>query len=396
MKQNVVILRSSPTSVNSDPFAGVFARESVLQPSPMANFMVEEDELEASRFSSVSRHSDVVAIAPSMPMKLIPPVHEVPAASNSVQTAWGVSAVRADTSRFSGDGVVVAVLDTGIDSSHVAFQGVEIVERNFTDEGDGDAHGHGTHCSGTIFGRDVSGRRVGIARGVKKALIGKVLGANGGSSAQLSQAIRWALDHGANVISMSLGFDFPGFVKNLVDRGLPADIATSRGLVGYRANVKLFEALAALVRTSEAITQPAVIVAAAGNESRKNENDDWVVDVAPPAVSDGIISVAALGLAANRKLEAAYFSNRGANIAAPGVGIESAKLGGGIVSMSGTSMATPHVAGVAALWAEMLMQAGRLDALQLTARLLGTATTAPLIAGVTGYEVGLGLVQSPQ
>jgi subtilisin family serine protease len=81
--------------------------------------------------------------------------------------------VGADTSPFSGDGIVVAVLDTGIDASHPAFEGVDIVQKDFTGEGVGDQHGHGTHCAGTIFGRTSEGTRIGVAPGVKKALIGK-------------------------------------------------------------------------------------------------------------------------------------------------------------------------------------------------------------------------------
>ena len=61
-------------------------------------------------------------------------------------------------SPFTGLGIVVAVLDTGIDATHPAFAGVTLVKKNFTTEAAGDLHGHGTHCAGTIFGRDVSGK----------------------------------------------------------------------------------------------------------------------------------------------------------------------------------------------------------------------------------------------
>ena len=69
----------------------------------------------------------------------------------------------------------------------------------------------------------------------------------------------------------------------------------------------------------------------------------------PPAASDGFVAVAALKRGANDQFGVADFSNTGASVAAPGVDIVSAKAGGGYVSMSGTSMATPHVAGVVAL-----------------------------------------------
>ena len=74
------------------------------------------------------------------PMMIVPPGVEYadPAADGST---WGVKAVGADTSPFTGDGVIVSVLDTGIDAAHPAFAGVEIVQRDFTGEGDGDGHG---------------------------------------------------------------------------------------------------------------------------------------------------------------------------------------------------------------------------------------------------------------
>ena len=136
------------------------------------------------------------------------------------------------------------MLDTGIDASHPAFAGVELVQKDFTGEGDGDGHGHGTHCAGTIFGRDVENMRIGVARGVERAVIGKVLGSNGGgSSDEIIRAMLWALDEGANVLSMSLGMDFPGYVDQLVREGMPANLATSRALEAYRANVQLFDTL---------------------------------------------------------------------------------------------------------------------------------------------------------
>jgi subtilisin family serine protease len=338
-----------------------------------------------------------------MPMTLIQPILvtsrlDTPGAEPAANAVdWGVHAVAADSSPFSGDGIVVAVLDTGIDSAHSAFEGVTLVRRNFTnDPQEEDVHGHGTHCAGTIFGRDVDGTRIGVARGVKKALIGKVLGANGGGSDQIASAIQWAVHEGAHVISMSLGMDFPGFQKRLVEEfDFPPELATSRALEGYRLNVQLFEALARTVRSMAGFGKSTIIVAAAGNESRTDENPDFKIAVSPPAVSDGVISVAALGKGAAGFL-IAPFSNTGAMVAGPGVGITSAKRGGGLTSMSGTSMATPHVAGVSALWAQKLKGMGPLNPGLLTTRVVGSGITTALAPGFDPADIGSGMVTAPQ
>ena len=73
-----------------------------------------------------------------------------------------------------------------------------------------------------------------MARGVQKAVIGKVLGSGGGSSADLATAINWAYEQGADVISMSLGIDFPGYVKQLESQGVQTEPATSIALEQYR------------------------------------------------------------------------------------------------------------------------------------------------------------------
>ncbi|KAA0241667.1 MAG: peptidase S8 [Candidatus Brocadia sp. AMX2] len=369
MKEKHIVLRTTREATR-DVFLGPLLQPRGVESIP-AGLSVEVEEIDRGKILALTRNADVLAVAPSFPMRLITPFEDQAIARPAVgEIAWGVKAVGADTSPFTGDGVVVAVLDTGIDGSHPAFSGVNIVQKDFTGEGNGDQHGHGTHCAGTIFGRTVDGIRIGVASGVKNALIGKVLGAQGGSSEQIVSAIQWAVENGANVISMSLGMDFPGYVEWLKTQGFPSELATSRALEGYRENVQLFERLASLIRAQGAFLQATIIIAAAGNESRRDENPDFEIAVSPPAVAEGIISVAALGQGDNGFTVAA-FSNTGANVSAPGVGVLSAKLGGGLSSKSGTSMATPHVAGVAALWAEKIKKTGVLTAWQLTSRLIG-------------------------
>ncbi len=387
MAQKHIVLRSN-RSATGDIFLGPTPTE-----APSAGIKVDVEDLDPAKVGRLTQQRDVVAVAPSIPMKLVSPfdVTAQPAATSS----WGIAAVGADTTPFTGAGVVVSVLDTGIDAAHPAFAGVQVVEKDFTGEGDGDQHGHGTHCAGTIFGRDVAGARIGLARGVTKALIGKVLGNQGGSSESIVTAIQWAVENGAHVISMSLGIDFPGLVAELQADGFPPELAASRALEGYRANVQLFERLAALVRAQGAFRQATLTVAAAGNESQRNVDPRFVIAVSPPAVAEGIVSVAALGQSP-QGLTVAPFSNTGANVAAPGVAIVSAKPGGGLQSMSGTSMATPHVAGLAALWAEKIMGVAPLTGLQLTARLVASGTMTGLAPGVDPVDVGVGLVKAPQ
>jgi subtilisin family serine protease len=293
---------------------------------------------------------------------------------------------------LTGQGIRVAVLDTGIDAGHVAFQGVNVTQEDFTGDGNGDEVGHGTHCAGTIVGRDVNGFRFGVATGVTELLAGKVLGPNGGTTEALVNGLIWALRSGANVISMSLGFDFPGAVAAMVAQGLPIQPATSQALEAYRDNLRLFGALASFMQASNPFGHAALVVAASGNESERNAQKPYTIGVSPPAASEGFIPVAALGQAEDKSLSIAYFSNTGAMVAGPGVDIISAKAGGGFTQMSGTSMATPHAAGVAALWAESLMaSSGQIDAGILTARLVASGQLGALAAG----DVGAGLVQAP-
>ncbi|HEY8549610.1 MAG TPA: S8 family serine peptidase [Vicinamibacterales bacterium] len=392
MKNKYVILRESTS--RSGPRRGPRAGTAA---AAERTIEVEVDEMDRRRSREVARSGGVTAVAPVMPMRLIEPVlRAADVVEPTATTSWGVIAVGADTSPFDGSGMVVAVLDTGIDASHPAFAGMQLEQKDFTGAGNGDTHGHGTHCAGTIFGRDVDGVRIGVARGVQKALIGKVLGPGGGGSDQVTNAIQWAVENGANVISMSLGIDFPGFVKSLIEQdSLPEELATTIALEGYRQNVLLFERLTTFVRARAAFGQAALIVAAAGNESRRDEDPDFEIACSPPAVSEGIISVAALEESTNG-LKVANFSNTNALVSGPGVGVVSAKRGGGLISMSGTSMATPHVAGVAALWGQKLASPGPLVGEQWLARLVASATTTPLATPFDPTDVGAGLVQAPQ
>jgi subtilisin family serine protease len=401
LNQKMVVLRAPALRATRGPFDGPGARGLESTAHDIAEravgMTVELDENPSNEtINALQNDPTVLGFAPAMPMKLIEPLAADAAPAAAV--TWGVKAVGADTSPFTGAGVTVSVLDTGIDADHPAFAGVNLVTKDFTGAGSAeDENGHGTHCAGTIFGRDLDGQRIGVARGVQKALIGKVLGGpnDGGSSDALATAMLWAADNGAHVISMSLGMDFPGWVKDLVDlNGLPIPAATSIALEGYRANIRLFEQLANLLNARASIAQTTIIVAAAGNESERTGNPAYEINVAPPAAAFGITSVAALANGGGG-LTVAPFSNTMATVAGPGVGVFSAWLNGGTKTISGTSMATPHVAGVAALWAERLLAQGPLSPVLLQSKLIASGTFKPLKTGTDPVDVGAGLVQAP-
>lgn len=306
-----------------------------------------------SQAAQLAQDPDVKAVARTMPTRTIrlEQADIVPAATSAA--SWGIGYVGADTSAFTGAGVRVAVLDTGIDRNHPAFAGVTLTTRDFSGSGIEDVVGHGTHCAGTIFGRDVGNTRIGIARGVTDVLIGKVLGNNGsGESDMIFHALNWALEEKANVISMSLGFDFTSLVDHLVKVGWPIPLATSTALESYRANLRMFDAIMGMLRANAQFGGTPLVIAAAGNESDRETNPDFRIAASLPAAADGVLSVAAMG----HDGRVAPFSNYLASVTGPGIDIISAWPGGSLKTLSGTSMACPHVAGLAALWWESAQQ----------------------------------------
>ena len=288
------------------------------------------------------------------------------AAIDESQATWGLQAVRAVNSSFSGKGIRVAVLDTGCDLQHPDLQGRKIESKSFVSgEAAQDGHGHGTHCIGTSMGlkKPSTGPRYGVAYGAE-IYAGKVLSnAGSGSDSQILGGINWAIQNKCVVISMSLGS------------------ATAPG----QSYSRVYEAVAA-----RALRAGTLIVAAAGNES---DRPGQINPVGHPANCPSIMAVAALDPA----LGVAPFSNRGidpdggqVDIAGPGVGVYSSFLmPTRYRRLSGTSMATPHVAGVVALLAEA-NPAARGAAL---AQLL--TTRARRLARLSSADVGAGLVQAP-
>jgi subtilisin family serine protease len=238
----------------------------------------------------------------------------------------------------------------------------------------------------------VEGYRIGVARGVTDVLIGKVLSADSGGFADIADGLSWAFAEGAHVVSMSLGIDFRKHLTRLRER-FPEAEATSQALTDYGACVRVFDRLCEQLADVNGIYRGMLIVAAAGNESNRPE---YAVSVAPPANAFGVVSVGAIGRASGNptSLTVARFSNRLPTLCAPGMDIVSARLNGGLTSLSGTSMAAPHVAGVAALYAEeQVATAPKKFRPQLT--LQAILKGAKKLSALGREDVGAGLVQAP-
>ncbi|CRL52384.1 S8 family serine peptidase [Pseudomonas sp. URMO17WK12:I11] len=278
--------------------------------------------------------------------------------------AWGLLATKANASKYSGLGIKVAVLDTGLDLLHPDFSGRAVFANSFIPGVSTvqDGHGHGTHCTGTACGPllPVSGARYGVAHDAE-LLVGKVLSDQGsGRDGGILAGIDWAISNGSQIISMSLGADV-------------TSTSTAYEAAGKRA-----------------LDAGTLIVAAAGNNARRLNGEFGFVT--RPANSRTFMAVGAL---ANR-LQTANFSSRdtvlalgtSVDIAGPGVDIYSSwPLPAQFNVISGTSMATPHVAGIAALWAEASGDRGE----ALWQRLISNAKILPDPV----IDVGRGLVQAP-
>ncbi|WP_410649547.1 S8 family serine peptidase [Amycolatopsis sp. cmx-4-54] len=271
-----------------------------------------------------------------------------------------IGAPQAWQSGFTGKDVKVAVLDTGIDARHPDLAGKVVAAKDFSGGDDPtDRHGHGTHVASTILGSGAAsaGRLKGVAPDAG-LLAGKVLGDDGsGGWSEIISGMEWAVAEGAKVINLSLG----GADGEEVD---PLEAAVNR-------------------LTKE---HGVLFVIAAGNDGERGAGT-----VGSPGSADAALTVGAVDRADTTAPFSGKGPRRGDNavkpeITAPGVAIVAAKAGGGYQPMSGTSMATPHVAGAAALLAQQHPEWGPE---QIKAGLAGTAKPSE---GPTVFQQGTGRV----
>lgn len=249
----------------------------------------------------------------------LPPVFRGPSSEvrpMAGEANWGMAVLGVDRMRAitDGNGIKLGVVDTGIDRDHPILQNCAD-DRDFSGHGRGDRNGHGTHCSGTVFGTD---RGIGVCSGAV-GYHGKGLGDSGSGGSGLLTAIEWCAEQGCEVISNSWGGggvwpDWERQAQRLNDAGVWQ-------------------------------------VYAGGNSGPGTPNTDH------PGVSELVINVAAL----NMDLSPASFSSAGDKIdtSGPGVNIWSARPGGGYQMYSGTSMATPFMAGLLGLYRAALKLIGR-------------------------------------
>jgi subtilisin family serine protease len=373
-----ILLEHGFTVVESGATAESQVSESDLGTADVLVFRNLEIGILAGARDSLKRISDLVSADPSGPIVAVTRERVVkalnsPAGASQVLDAtatWGLNVTGIATSRFSGRGVRIAMLDTGLDMRHPDFSGR--VFGAFTpipNTNPQDVNGHGTQCTGIAAGPTVpsAAPRYGAA-GNCEIHVAKVLTDAGiGAQGWVIAGCDWAVARGCRVICLAL--------QDAVSPGEPPD--------------PVYEALG-----RKCLASGTLLIAAAGNKS--NRSIGSLRPVSSPANCVSIMAVGAVGIL-NGQMRVAEFSDAGGNgpgsdvdIAAPGVSIgSSCPLPLEYTIGSGTSQAAAFVTGIAAM---LLEQNPALSAVDLWRAVTQTARRIPFPSS----DVGSGLVQAPQ
>lgn len=284
-------------------------------------------ELPEEEIARLKQDPSVAYVVDNIKFTLIRPVEPLSAPSPEYVDSWGVLRIGSNVAAsrgYKGAGIKVAIVDSGIDYNHPDLKdnyrgGYDFVN-NTTDPIDDDFQSHGTHVAGIIAARDNGTGVVGVAPEASLYAVKVFSATAGGDMDTVVAGIEWAIDNKMDVINLSIGYSgdiysvYPDYFKPLKD---VCDQAYQAGIV---------------------------LVAAAGNDNRE------IVSV--PAAFDSVIAVAAT----DQKDQRAIFTTVAASsygtkveLAAPGTSIKSTVSGGGYAFLSGTSQASPHVAGAAAV-----------------------------------------------
>lgn len=248
------------------------------------------------------------------------PYKVIAEAEETKEVPQGVELIQAPKlwDRTKGKGIKVAVLDTGCETTHPDLKDQIIGGRNFTDDDRSnpdiytDYNGHGTHVAGTIAANENDDGVIGVAPEAGLLIVKVLNKAGSGKYEWIIKGIQYAIDQEVDIISMSLGG--------------PADVP------------ELHEVIKA------AVEKNILVVCAAGNEG---DGDDSTNEFAYPGAYNEVISVGAVNL--ERGSSEFTNSNNEVDVVAPGERITSTYLNGKYATLSGTSMAAPHVSGALAL-----------------------------------------------
>lgn len=369
---NAVLYKNLGAVVVDDVDEHQLTRSLIDNKSPIVYFEKERDFFPADEMALIDGLKAGVDQLKNKILELEDFIRKKPIPQTSLtELEWGLKAIGIGETQFSGKGVDVCILDTGFDILHPDFADREIEGKSFIEGEDWnkDPNGHGTHCAGIACGnvRNDTGKRYGIAKDCNLK-IGKVLSDSGkGTTGSIIDAIDWAITKKFRIISLSLAS--------------PVKLNEKPSL--------LFEVVG-----NRALENNCLIIAAAGNDSKR---PSLPVPVSAPANSLSIMAVAAI----DNQMRIARFSNAGINagtggninVCAPGVDILSSysrKNGssGNYVLLSGTSMATPHVSGLAALYMEQFPEVSAKEIWELL------ESRAKPIEGLKYRDIGKGLIQA--